>query len=372
MVMAYYISVCVLSLICCMVFFWNKRNYYPVLYAMVFVVSIIPQFCYVLLAIANDVGEAVTINKFLYLGGSFLPLIGFMLVLSICQIKVPKIVRFIMFLFPSAIYGLSLTVGHWDMYYKSVDITHKNGVTVLVKEYGPLHALFYVQIIVFLIATIIVLLIGWLKKPNVSRRDLAIASFMQIFSIFAFFLGRLITKDIEWMALGNLVDEIGFLMIMNHIGLYRVEDMVISSIQSEGKVGYIAMDFDKRYLSSTDIAKKFLPEIAKNRTDAALENEELRDLFGKWIDEFSKDNLAIKHVYHRDKKIYVIHVGDLYDGKEIRGYLLVVTDDTERQEHLEDIERYNMSLNRELMAKAKLIKELQNAQKEVSSEEKNG
>ena len=312
-----------------MFFFWNKRNYYPVLYAMVFVVSIIPQFCYVLLAISNDVGEAVTINKFLYLGGSFLPLIGLMLVLSICQIKVPKI----------------------------------DGVTVLVKEYGPLHTLFYIQIIVFLIATIIVLLIGWFKKPNVSKRDLAIASFMQIFSIFAFFLGRLITKEIEWMALGNLVDEIGFLLIMNHISLYRVEDMVISSIQNEGKVGYIAMDFEKHYLSATDTAKRFLPEIASNRADNVIENEALRDMFSKWIDEFSKDNLEVKHVYHKDKRIFLIHVGDLYDGTDIRGYLLVITDDTERQEHLEDIERYNMTLNQELMAKSKLIKELKESQK---------
>ena len=56
MVLAYYIIVCVLALISCMVFFWNKRSYYPILYAMVFVVSIIPQFCYVLLALAKDVG----------------------------------------------------------------------------------------------------------------------------------------------------------------------------------------------------------------------------------------------------------------------------------------------------------------------------
>ncbi|MBP5775782.1 MAG: hypothetical protein J6W36_08815 [Clostridiales bacterium] len=41
---------------------------------------------------------------------------------------------------------------------------------------------------------------------------------------------------------------------------------------------------------------------------------------------------------------------------------MVITDDTERQGHLEDIERYNLSLNRELMAKAKLIKQLQSAQ----------
>ena len=53
---------------------------------------------------------------------------------------------------------------------------------------------------------------------------------MQIFSIFCYFIGRMVMKEIEWMALADLVDEIGFLLIMNHIGLYRVDDLVISSI----------------------------------------------------------------------------------------------------------------------------------------------
>ena len=362
MVLTYYIVVCILSLVCCMFFFWNKRNYYPVIYTMVFVVSFIPQFCYVLLALSTDVREAIAINKFIYVGGSFLPLIGLMLVFSICRIEIPKWVRFIMFLFPTAVYGLSLTVGYSDLFYKSVSIEQRNGVTVLVKEYGPLHALFYLQIISFLIATVIVLLIGWLKKPNVSRRDLAIASFMQIFSIFAFFVGRMVTKEIEWMAVGDLVDEIGFLLIMNHIGLYRVENLVSSSIQCEGKTGYIAMDFNKNFLSATETAIKFLPEIAKARADKPLESSKLQELIIKWIDEFSKDNILIKHVYHQGKAIYVIHVGDLYDGTDIRGYLIVVTDDTERQVHMEDIERYNLSLHQELMAKSKLIRELKEAQ----------
>lgn len=368
MVLSFYIIMCVLSLICCVLFFWNKRSYYPLLYAMVYVLALFAHVCYVLLALAKDVREAIIINKGIYISGCFFSLVGLMIVISICQIKLPKIVSFILLLFASGIYCLSFTAGYSQIFYKSVDIEQRYGITVLVKEYGPLHSLFYLMIGLFLIATLVVLAYGWFKKPNISKRDLAIAAFMQIFSIFCYFVGRMVMKEIEWMALADLVDEVGFLLIMNHIGLYRVDDLVISSIQNDGKVGYVAMDFNKKYLSASDVAKRFIPEIAKNHADRVIEDKELRELFDKWIDQYSVEKLSIDHIFHKDKSIYLVHVQDLYDGTQKRGYLLEITDDTEHLERMEDIERYNMSLNRELMEKSKKIRELE-SQKENSPKE---
>ena len=185
-----------------------------------------------------------------------------------------------------------------------------------------------------------------------------IAAFMQSFSIFAFFVGRLITKDIEWMALADLVDEIGFLIIMNNIGLYRVDDMVSSSILAEGKYGYISLDFKKRYLSATDVAKGFFPEIARNHVDHLIEDEQMRLQIDKWIEEFNSKNVSSLHTYRRGEFIYLIRVSDLYDGKKKRGYLLGVADDTAHQQYLEGIESYNRNLHEELNAKTKLIREL--------------
>ena len=359
MVLSFYVVICVLSLACCVLFFWNKRSYYPVLYALVYLLALVSHVCYVLLAVSKDVREALIINKGIYVGGCFFPLVGMLIVLSICQIKVPKWVNFILILIASAVYVLAFTAGYSPVFYKNVEIEQRYGITVLIKEYGPLHLCFYMMIGLFLVATLVVLAYGWFKKPNISKRDLAIAAFMQIFSIFCYFIGRMVMKEIEWMALADLVDEIGFLLIMNHIGLYRVDDLVISSIQNEGKVGYIAMDFKKRYLSATDTAKRFIPEISRNHADREIEDDELRELFNKWIDQYSVEKLSIDHTYHKDKSIYLIHVQDLYDGNQKHGYLLEITDDTEHLGRIEDIERYNMNLNRELMEKSKKIKELE-------------
>ena len=192
-----------------------------------------------------------------------------------------------------------------------------------------------------------------------------IAALMQIFSIITFFVGRLISKDIEWMALTDLVDEIGFLIIMNNIGLYNVDEMISSSILKEGQFGYISLDFNKRFLSATDVARRFIPEIAKNRVDHEIEDENLRELVDKWVDDMKKSNVSRYHTLRKGDFIYLIRVSDLNDGRKKRGYLLEISDDTAHQQHMEGIERYNKNLNAELIAKTKLIQELRSTSKKA-------
>ena len=116
------------------------------LYALVYLLALLSQVCYVLLALSKDVREAVIINKGIYVGGCFFPLVGMMIVLSICQIKVPKWLNFILILIATAVYALAFTAGYSPVFYKNVEIEERYGITVLIKEYGPLHSLFYVMI----------------------------------------------------------------------------------------------------------------------------------------------------------------------------------------------------------------------------------
>jgi hypothetical protein len=367
MVLGYYIIICILSLICCSVYYWKKRSYYSVRYTLIFLFAFLAQFCYVLLALSRDVREALVINKFLYIGGCYLPLIGLLLVFSICKIHLPKWIHFSLMAFSTLVYCCVLTAGYLPLFYESVDIRTENGVTVLVKEYGPLHNLFLIEISFFLIATCFALLYGWRKKPDVSKRNLGIAAFMQIFSILAYGVGRLISDNIEWMALADLVDEIGFLLIMDRIGLYRVDDMVSSSILKDGKFGYISLDFKRRFLSATDGAKRFIPDIANNHADSPVESEEIRKLFDRWIDDFESKNVSKPHIYRNGDFIYTVSVSDLYDGTRKRGYLLEITDDTAHQLLLEETERYYKGLNEELREKTRIIGELRQENKDSLS-----
>ena len=358
MVLAYYVTIFILSLICCVLHYIKKRDYYSVNYTLIFILALTSQGSYLFIALSRNAREALLANKILYIGGCYLILIGLFLIFSLCKIQLPKWVKFIMFFLTSCVYLCVLTTGYSDLFYKSFDIRIENGVAVMIKEYGPLHNAFLAEVVVFLIMTFAALVYGWYKNPNVSRVNLIIGGFMQIFSIFAYFIGRSITTEIEWMALADLVDEIGFLIIMDRIGLYQVDDLVSTSILNEGHTGYISLDYKKRYLSATEVAKKYFPEMAVNHADKVIEDEKIRVLFDEWIEEYKRDHVSKKHLYRRGEFIYGIHVSDLYDGKRKRGYLLEISDDTAHQQHLDGIEQYNKNLNRELMVKTKLIEEL--------------
>ena len=77
----------------------------------------------------------------------------------------------------------ALTAGYSPIFYKSVDIEFRNGATVLIKEYGPLHILFYIEIGIFLVLTFFALIYGWIEKPNVSRKNLVVGAFLQMISM---------------------------------------------------------------------------------------------------------------------------------------------------------------------------------------------
>lgn len=357
-VLGYYIIICVLSFICTVIYYLKKRSYYSVRYTLVFVLALLSQFCYLLLALSENVREALVINKFLYIGGCFFPLIGLFLVFSICKIHLPKWAQLIFTGYAAIVYTGVLTAGYLPYFYKTVEIEKRAGVTVLVKEYGPFHSLFLIEIILFLFVTIYVLAYGWIKKPNVSRRNLVIMAFMQMFSIFTYFLGRRVTNSIEWMALTDLVDEIGFLIIMDRMGLYSVDDMVSSSLLKDGKFAYISLDLKRRYLSATEAARKIFPKLNSNHADHIIQSDEVRELFDSWIDEYEKDHVSKNHTYRKGELIYTVRISDLYDGTKKRGYLFELTDDTAHHQHMEGIERYNKNLNAELKAKTELIRKL--------------
>ena len=109
MVLAYYVIICFISLICCSAYYFIKRKYFSTRYAMIFLLAFLSQFCYVLLALSQNVREALIIYKFLYIGGCYLPLAGLFLIFSICKIEPPKWVRFIMITFTTCIYMLVLS-----------------------------------------------------------------------------------------------------------------------------------------------------------------------------------------------------------------------------------------------------------------------
>lgn len=88
---------------------------------------------YLALAISSTLSEALLANKICYLGGYFLPPITTACICTLCNIKLSKGVKYLCVAFSTFVYGLVLTTGYWDFYYKSASLGREFDAATVVK-----------------------------------------------------------------------------------------------------------------------------------------------------------------------------------------------------------------------------------------------
>lgn len=301
---------------------------------------------YIKISEAETIREAILANEFVYIGGSFLQLFAMLIVCDLCQIKLKPIVRVSLFGISTAIFLSTLTVGHNGLFYKSVQIVERNGITVLLKEYGPVHTVFYVMIIVYMITTIWALIYGRLKKPDASIKNINVMTIVMFISVFAFFAGRALTKDIEFTPATFVLAEIVFLFIAHRTRLYHITGDIAANVLENGSDGLICFDLDKALLVSNGTARNFIPELKTSRADYPLDQDikafaDINDL----IDEFANNgHISDGSMLIIGETYYHILIDHIKDGKKDVGYYVVLRDITTKQKYLESIEELNAKI----------------------------
>ena len=97
---------------------------------------------YFLLAVADSLPMAMFANGVSYFGAAYSVLAMLMIIVNTCRISVPKWGAAVLVLISLAAFLLAASGGLFGLYYRSVSIEQINGMTRLVKEYGPLHILY--------------------------------------------------------------------------------------------------------------------------------------------------------------------------------------------------------------------------------------
>ena len=119
---------------------------------------------YFLLAAANSLSMAMFANAVSYFGAAYSVLAMLQIIINVCGMKWTKWISGI-FVAISTVAFLLAASGDWlGLYYTSVDITSIGGMTKLVKEYGPLHILYTVYLLSYVL--IMVTVIWYAAKKN--------------------------------------------------------------------------------------------------------------------------------------------------------------------------------------------------------------
>lgn len=337
---------------------WRKR--FSVFLTLNFSFIPIVNLGYYILASSQTVPEAILGIKISYLGG-YAHIFIMYAIFNLCNLNIKKSIKLILLGISTFFFLSSLSIGSSSIFYKSISGEIVGDNLILHKEYGILHTLYYIQILIYMVITICATIYAFRKKNDVSRCNLHYMLACEAIPVLTFFIGRLFHLKVDLLPLSYVLSEAVLLMISRRIVLYDVTETVIETIALNGKTGFVSFDDSFNYLGSNQLAKNIYPELKELKVDdSVLQHPELsRDVIDnirKYVIN-PKKNSFLKNF---GEQIYQVDINRLYDGRVNRGYILYMQDDTKDQKYISLLNGFNDKLRDEVNQKTENIVAMHN------------
>lgn len=356
----YYAILFILSLLVAGIYagIWRKR--FSVFLTLNFSFIPIVNLGYYILASSQTVPEAILGIKISYLG-VYAHIFIMYAIFNLCNLNIKKSIKLILLGISTFFFLSSLSIGSSSIFYKSISGEIVGNNLILHKEYGILHTLYYIQILIYMVITICATIYAFRKKNDVSRCNLRYMLACEAIPVLTFFIGRLFHLKVDLLPLSYVLSEAVLLMISRRIVLYDVTETVIETIALNGKTGFVSFDDSFNYLGSNQLAKNIYPELKELKVDdSVLQHPELsRDVIDnirKYVIN-PKKNSFLKNF---GEQIYQVDINRLYDGRVNRGYILYMQDDTKDQKYISLLNGFNDKLRDEVNQKTENIVAMHN------------
>lgn len=328
---------------------WRKR--FSVFLTLTYALIPIINLGYYITAVSQTVGEAIIGIKISYLG-IYLHVFVMYTIFNLCNLNIKKPIRLILFAVSSFFFFSALTIGSSDFFYKEITGELIGGRLVLHKKYSIVHTLYYIQIFIYMIITVSATFYAFFKKNDVSRHNLWYMVACELITVLSFFIGKFLHVDVDLIPLSYNLSGIVMLIISRRIILYDVASTAIETISSNGKTGFASFDETFHYLGSNQIAKEIYPELAKLKVDNSIPktsklNEEIIQKIREYIENPKKNS----YTKNFKNQIYKIDIEKLYDGRNNRGYILYMQDDTKNYKYISLLNKFNDRLKDEVAEK---------------------
>ena len=190
-----------LLLIGCLFLVRKKRQWFVLLFSSVLVVNI----GYTVLSVSSGLEMALWANRISYLGSVFLPLAMLMIILNITNTRTKRWVPISLFSLAVVVFLIAASPGILPIYYKEVSFEIINGVSTLVKVYGPLHPLYLVYLLGYFSAMIAVIIRASIKKTFDSTAHAVIIAMAVFVNIGVWFIEQISSIDFEFLSVSYII-----------------------------------------------------------------------------------------------------------------------------------------------------------------------
>lgn len=334
------------------------------------VLVIISSFGYYFLAISRTLEEAVFAQIINYVGGVFLPVFYFFLVLEICHFELSKYIKVVLLLCQGVIYGFVCTIGRNELFYKNERIRMERGMTILEKEYGPFHTLAIGSMYLYLLLSFAIVLYTFVKKKSVDRRNALIMQLLMAIAILVYVLEKVLGIKYTIIPIAFDVLMLGALIPIYDSNIYTVYENKNIIHEQLGSVGFLTFDKKRTYKGCNRFMEQIFPELLEYRIGQTIKSnsQDLQNIINE-IDEIEEiyiNHTKKEHIHLPIKSFFsdnryfdgMIHILTNPFGK-LKGYTIELQDNTEHYKALELQERYNDELAEKVEEKTIRIKSIQ-------------
>ena len=328
-------------------------------YLMMFVIVSISNLGYATISRATTLEGAIIGHRLTYLGGVFIPIFMLFGIMKFCKLKIPKWFVTICILFSTTVLFFAFSVGKSDAYYRNISIEQANGITYIVKEYGPLHKLFIILLVSSSLVSVGVIIYSILYQKVSKKITLCLLAVI-ILSLACYVIKRAINCYLDIVTIAYILDEIVILLCIGRIGMYEVSASIANSLEEDSIYGYIIFDNKLRFIGCNKKLEEFIPEFRSQKIDEKIDKERFPILYDSLID-YQEDSRLDGDIFERGDKIFKYTIKELYYniGNKKVGYFVELIDDTQLQKYMNLLNNYNENLEEEVEKKTDRINQLQ-------------
>ena len=342
------------------VFFLMSRfqKHISVYYILMTIAVVIVNLGYVQIAGAKT-EEAVLLGNQVYcLAYPFLLLFTIQAIADLCKTRIPAAVRVLCICICLTIFLGASSAGRVDWYYRSVKMVIRDGYTFLQREYGPLHLLSPIYIVLTLGCGLIIVANALRKKKHVSH-FVSVGSLCLLILCSATFVGeRMVGLKVELLPIAYTICAGGILLLLNRVVTYDVKGISREAIEESREYGFVICDGKFRLSGADEQAKHWFPELNKLKIDYRIQDfstDFLRQL-QKWVVTGDSQNVVY---FEREGRILEVSHSVPEMNRRIL-HCIRIRDDTPQQQYLKLVERYNVELGEQVKEKTARLVEVQN------------
>jgi len=257
---------------------------------------------YLLLSLSRSLPFALFANKVAYLGQIFVPMCMFMIISKLSGFTYKKWVTYTLIGAATLMYGLVLTTGHLDWYYKSVELTYVDGAAGLIKEYGVLHPVNLVYVLSYFVMMLAVIVMSQKKREAKSQKLVGLMLAVVIGNIGGWIVEKLVHWNFEFLSASYLMSEFVFFFVYWILQDYVHLSEVSTPKPTQDKTPIIVVNSLSK-AEKIQMILKALPE------DTTLSARQI-DILERILDYKSRKEIASE--LHLSENTVKTHTGMLY------------------------------------------------------------